>query len=170
MARRKKGQNFGWKGQVLLIGAMITSVLFSAVSIILIIGMVPTIVCGIVDRTKGKIKTLTIGALNFAGCVPFVMEVFLRGNNIETAINYIIQPRTIVVMYFAAGIGYLIDWSMTGIVSKIMVQKHKKRLIKIEEDQKKLSGRWGLEVSGTIPLDEQGFPKDMQGQKRSEPS
>lgn len=166
MARNKKKYKIGWKGQILLIGSIITSVLFSAVSIILFIGMVPTIVCAIVDRTQGKIKTLTIGAMNLAGCVPFVVEVFLRGNNIETAINYIIQPRTIVVMYFAAAIGYLIDWAMTGIVSTIMVQKYKKRLKTIEQEKLVLTERWGLEVSGTIPLDEQGFPKDVHGQKQ----
>lgn len=160
MAKRKKSATRTWKAQILLIVSMITAVMFSAVSIIMVVGMVPTIVAGVVDRTKGKVRTLTVGAMNFAGCAPFMIEVFKNGNNISTAIAYIMQPRTIVVMYFAAGMGYLIDWAMTGIVSSIMVQKAKNRLKDIQKQQKELVERWGPEVTGTIPLDEYGFPKD----------
>ncbi len=160
MAKKTKKKSFGWKGQILLIGFFLTSLLFSAVAIILIIGMIPTIVAAIVDRTEGHIRTMTVGAINFAGCTPFMIEVFKKGNNIETAVSYIAQPRTIVVMYFAAGMGYLIDWAMTGIVSSIMVQRAKARVKEIQKQQKELTDRWGQEVTGTIPLDEYGFPKD----------
>ncbi len=160
MAKRKKSSARTWKAQILLIVSMIAGVMFAAVSVIMVVGMVPTIVAGVVDRTKGKVRTLTVGAMNFAGCAPFMIEVFKSGNNISTAITYILQPRTIVVMYFAAGMGYLIDWAMTGIVSSIMVQKAKKRIKDIQKQQKDLVERWGPEVTGTIPLDEYGFPKD----------
>ncbi len=146
--------------QILLIAFFFMSLLFSAVAIILVVGMIPTIVAGIVDKSRGHIKTLTVGAINFAGCTPFMIEVFKKGNDIETAINYILQPRTIVVMYFAAGMGYLIDWAMTGIVSSIMVQRAKARVKEIQKQQKELTDRWGQEVTGTIPLDEYGFPLD----------
>lgn len=134
--------------------------MFPAVSIIMVVGMIPTIVLSIIDRSAGKLKTLTIGIINFAGCTPFMVEIFNKGNAISTAMSYIMQPRTIVVMYFAAGMGYLIDWAMTGIVSSIMVQKAKGRLQEIEKQQKALIDRWGLEVTGTVPLDEYGFPKE----------
>lgn len=170
MAKRKKSATRTWKAQILLIVSMITAVMFSAVSIIMVVGMVPTIVAGVVDRTKGKVRTLTVGAMNFAGCAPFMIEVFKNGNNISTAIAYIMQPRTIVVMYFAAGMGYLIDWAMTGIVSSIMVQKAKNRLKDIQKQQKELVERWGPEVTGTIPLDEYGFPKDSFPAKAADDS
>jgi len=158
--RRKRKAGSTWKAQVFLIMGLILCVMFSAVAIIMVVGMIPTIVAAIVDRTKGKIRTLTVGAMNFAGCAPFMIEVFKHGNNMSTAITYILQPRTIVVMYFAAGMGYLIDWAMTGIVSSIMVQRAKRRVKDIQKGQKDLIERWGPEVTGTIPLDEYGFPKD----------
>ena len=164
--RRKK--RAGWKTQVFFIMLILICILFSSIAVILVIGMIPTVVAAIVDRTEGRMRTLTIGAINFAGCAPFIVEVFKKGNNIETAIHYIIQPRTIVVMYFAAGMGYLIDWAMTGIVSSIMVQKSKSRLKEIQKQQKELTERWGQEVTGTIALDEYGFPQDISSQKHEE--
>ncbi len=167
MAKKRK-QSFGWKGQILLISFMMTCVLFSAVAVIMVVGMIPTIVAAIVDRTEGRIRALTIGAINFAGCAPFMIEVFKKGNNLETAITYILEPRTIVVIYFSAAMGYLIDWAMTGIVSSIMVQKTKSRLKDIQKMQKDLTDRWGMEVTGTIPLDEFGFPRENTNAKPQE--
>lgn len=155
----KKRKKVGYKGQIVIVVCVLVSILFSALSIILAIGMIPTLVAAIVDKSEGKMRALTIGVLNFAGCTPFMIEVFKAGNNIETAINYIVKPETIIVMYFAAGMGYVIDWAMTGIVSSLTIQKTKKRLKEIEKIKKELIERWGLEVTGTIPLDEYGFPK-----------
>ncbi len=165
----KKRKKIGYKGQIMIVICVLVAILFSALSIILAIGMIPTVVAIIVDRSEGKMRALTIGLLNFAGCIPFMIEVFKSGNNIETAINYIVQPETIIVMYFAAGMGYVIDWAMTGIVSSLVVQKTKRRLKEIEKIKKELIERWGSEVTGIIPLDEYGFPKvDITAEKTQE--
>lgn len=158
----------GWKGQILMISFMLTCILFSAVSVIMIVGMIPTLVAGIMDRSEGRIRTITIGAMNFAGCAPFMFDIFKKGNDMPMAISYILEPQTIVVMYFAAAMGYIIDWAMTGIVSSIMVQRGKSRITSLHKAQKEMIERWGLEVNGTIPLDEYGFPVEVQPAKAEE--
>ncbi len=155
MAKKKKTS--GWKGHVFLIMALLGAVMFSAVMIIFVIGMIPTLVAGVVDKTHGRVRCLTVGAMNFAGCAPFMIEVFNKGNDVSVALAYIAQPRTIVVIYFAAAMGYLIDWAMTGIVSSIMVQRARAKLKNMEKQKKDLIERWGPEVTGTMPLDEYGF-------------
>lgn len=156
--RKKAIKGRGLLAQFLIIALLLLGVMFSSMAIILMIGMIPTIVSMIVDSTKGKTRTITVGCVNFAGCTPFLVEMLKKGNNIEDAVSYILEPRTIVVMYMAAAMGYLIDWALTGIVSSIMVQKAKKRLKDIESEQKALVERWGMEVTGALPLDEYGFP------------
>jgi hypothetical protein len=168
MAKKRKKSGGGWKIQIFMIMSLIMGVMFSAVAVVMVVGMIPSIVAGIVDSTKGKVKTLTVGSINFAGCVPFMLEVFKQGNNMSTAVSYIVQPRTIVVMYLSAGIGYLIDWAMTGIVASIVVQKTKKRAKDIGSVQKELIDRWGPEVTGTLPMDEYGFPREAQAGKNAE--
>lgn len=166
--KKKKKASFGWKGQVFCICALLVCIMFASVAVIMVVGMIPTLVAAIVDRSEGRMRALTIGAMNFAGCVPFMLEVFKKGNGLETSIAYMLEPQTIVVIYFAAAMGYLIDWAMTGIVSSILVQRTKNRLREIQKDQKDLTERWGMEVTGTIPLDEFGFPKENLTAKAEE--
>lgn len=170
MARKKRKKNFGWKGQILLIVIIMVAVMFHSMALLLAIGMIPTIVAAIVDRSEGHLRAITVGCINFAGCAPFMIEVFRHGNSIDTAVKYILEPRTIVVMYFAAAMGYLIDWAMTGIVSSIMVQKTRGRLKDIDKEQKTLVQRWGAEVTGTVPLDEYGFAKEITPRPEEQPS
>lgn len=165
MAKKKQKKGGGWKIHIFMILGVLMAVMFSSIAIIMAVGMIPTLVATIVDRTEGRLRAVTVGAMNFAGCAPFMIEVFKKGNDMQTAISYIVQPRTIVVMYFAAGMGYLIDWAMSGIVSSIMVQRAKARLKDMQKEQKELIERWGAEVTGTIPLDEFGFPKDLSAPK-----
>ena len=159
MARKKK-KKVGLQAQIMLIGAFITAVVFSAMSILLFVGMIPTIVAALVDRSKYRLRTWTVGAMNFAGCAPFMLEVWRKGATIENALSYISQPRTIVVMFAAAAMGYVIDWAITNLVSSFMVQRGKSRQKEIEKQQKELIQRWGVEITGTIALDEFGFPKE----------
>lgn len=158
MAKRKK--IYRWQSSLLVVGFLLCGVIFSSIAIVLAIGMLPTLVAGIVDRSKGKVKTLTVGSMNFAGCAPFIVDIWKRGGTFEVAMGYLIQPQTIVIIFLAAAMGYLIDWAMTGIVSSIMVQRARKRLKDIEVHQKDLVERWGPEVSGSVPLDEYGFAKE----------
>ena len=158
MAKKKQKKSSAWKFHVLSAVGLMMGIVYSAMAIVFVVGMIPTLVCSIVDKSVHRTKTMTVAAMNFAGCVPFMLEVWKKGGGLDTAITYILEPRTIVVMYFAALMGYLIDWAVTGIVSSVMVQRGKARMIAIREHQKDLVERWGPEVTGNIPLDAYGFP------------
>lgn len=161
-AQKKKGM--GWHGQIFMVILCLLGVIFSATSVLLIFGMLPTFVAIFIDRTKEKLKPLTVGAMNLAGCFPFILELWMSGtHDVSSAIAKVMEPRTIVVIYLAAAIGYMIDWAMTGIVSSIMYQKGLGRLADIEKLQKGLLERWGPEVTGEMQLDEYGFPVDREG-------
>jgi len=157
MAKKNKRKKIEWQFQVLLILLVFLSVLFFPTTALLMVGMLPTIVLFLVDRSKGKVKTMTVGAMNLAGCTPFVIEMWMTAHTLETSIEFITTPRTIVVMYFSAAIGYMIDWALTGIVSTIMYEKGKIRLDQIEKEQDHLVERWGMEVTGKLPMDAYGF-------------
>lgn len=161
MARKKKN-TLGVKGQIILIGIVITALLFLPTTILLIIGMLPTFIATLVDRTREKVLGMTVGSMNLAGCAPFVIELWSGEHTKEHAIEIAANPLSIVVMYAAACLGYMIEWSMTGIVATIMTQKALARLRSIDERQTALVERWGREVSGEIPLDPYGFPLEDQ--------
>ncbi|MBN8521926.1 MAG: hypothetical protein J0L77_08550 [Alphaproteobacteria bacterium] len=147
-----------WKRNLFITVGTLLGVVFLPTTIILAVGMLPTGAALLIDKTRGKVRTLTIGSMNLAGCVPFILELWMRGHTFDNAMGYLMEPRTIVVMYFAAAIGYMIDWAMTGIVIGIMSEKGKARVKQIEKEKQALITRWGEEVTNTLPLDEDGFP------------
>lgn len=159
MAKKRKSKR-AYKASLLILGMLLCGMVFSSLALVLIIGMLPTVVAALVDQTKGRMKTITIGLMNFAGCSPFLVEIWQRGSGFDVAFDIMTQPQAIVVMFFSAAMGYLIDWAMTGIVSSIMVQRGRARLKDIDMHQNTLKERWGAEVSGTVPLDEYGFARE----------
>lgn len=144
--------------RIFLILGIIMAAVFLPTSALLVIGMMPTFVAFIVDRSRAKTKAITVGAMNLAGCMPFLIELWTGGNTIDVSLSIIADPVAIIVMYCAASIGYLIDWMVSGFVASILYQKGLARQNAIKERQDQLINRWGPEVTGQIPLDESGFP------------
>lgn len=144
----------------------VLGIAFSSTSVVLVLGMLPTIAAYIWDRSKDKMTAFTVGAMNLAGCFPFLLELWLtEGHDINTAFGKFEEIRTWIVIYLAAMIGWMIDWAMTGIIASIMVQKGQYRMQDIRKIKEKLIERWGPEVTGQIPLDEFGYPVDQEAAK-----
>lgn len=155
--------------QVAVIFALLIGAAFASTSVILLIGMVPTIVAYFVDSSKEKLKPVTVGAMNLAGCFPFVLEMWMQqGSDVGVALATILDAKTIAAIYSAALIGYMIDWAMTGLVAQVMHHRGRHRLDEIEKRQEQLILRWGPEVRGDVDLDEYGFPVDAEGAKALE--
>ncbi|MCB1562578.1 MAG: hypothetical protein KDJ75_03300 [Alphaproteobacteria bacterium] len=151
--RRKKG-----KAQLILIGGALMAAAFLPVTLFLTIALLPALTVIVLDPAKRKTKSITVGALNLAGASPFLLDLWAQGHDFEAAISAITDPFAITVIYTAAAAGYLIDWSMTGIIAAFLYQKGLARKKTIKERQAALVERWGEGVTGNIPLDEYGFP------------
>lgn len=161
MAKKKKDskkKRGGLGRQSMLIFGVLTALVFLPSTVLLLVGMLPTPFAFLADRTKKKSKVITVGAMNLAGCAPFLFELWGAGNDFDASLDIITDPGAIVVMYSAAAVGYLISWAMTGIVANIMYRRGRAREKAIQKRQKELVERWGREVTGDIPLDETGFP------------
>lgn len=165
MAKKKKKQR-SFQSQIFLIVGVIMAAVFLPSTFLLLVGMLPTPFAVFVDRTKKKNKVITVGALNLAGCAPFLFELWTTGHDFERSVEIVTDPQAIVVMYSAAAVGYLISWAMTGIVASMMYQRGLARKKAVEKRQKELVERWGREVTGELPLDEFGFAIDESAPKR----
>jgi len=155
MRRRKKGGS-----KLLMIGAMMTAIMIAPTTIMLGIGMLPTIVAYFMNKRRNKIRTLTIGAMNLAGCMPYVYELWLGGHDFNISVQIVMDPQVIIIMYAAAGLGYVIDWAVSGFVSVMLYEKGQARAREVEKLRDGLVDRWGEKVTGKIPLDSRGFPLD----------
>lgn len=152
----KKKMSFGGRLLVAVLG--VASVIFLPTTILLVVGMLPTLVARLTDRSPERLKVVTVGCMNFAGCFPPWFDMIQTGHKIDNSLAILSEPLTIVVMYSCAVIGYLIEWISTIVVSGVMVQRGKARLELIQKTQGEFAERWGPEVSGDLPLDDYGFP------------
>jgi len=160
--KNKKRHKLGLKGQILLAMAIVTATIFIASAVFLMIAMVPTFVSLIVDRSKERLKSYTVGFLNFAGAFPFLLDIITTNHTIDYALIIATQPLTIAIIYAAAATGHLINWAVVGIIANILVQKGQKRLSVIMKRKATLKERWGEEVTGELELDADGFPLEME--------
>ena len=103
-----------------------------------------------------------MGSLNLAGCTPFLLSLWDTGHNIDNAIIIVTNPLSIVVMWSAAGMGYMVDAALSGIVGTILTERAKVRITDIHEYRKQLVERWGEEVTGETLLDSYGFPVERK--------
>jgi hypothetical protein len=145
---------------LLLSVILLLAVIFLPVAIVLAVGMLPSIVAFMADATRDRTRCLTVSLINFITCFPFVIQVATGPQTIDMALPVITDPINIVIMYAGAVGGYFLDWTMAGISNVIMTARARSRLVEIEKQQKELERRFGEEVTGRIPVDQDGFPLD----------
>lgn len=156
-----KLSKMGWRERVMLAAFIVAAVVFLPVTALLFIGMLPTVMARLTDKTKERTKVLTVGFMNFAGCYPFVYQLIESGLKLQNAISILSDPLTVVMIYSAALLGYGIEWLVTNMVAGLMVQKGRNRLETITKMHENMTKQWGREVSGEIPLDPYGFPLEQ---------
>jgi len=146
----KKG--FGAKGIVFLIVLSLAGAIFMPTSLLLFVGMLPSIVAVFVSGTGRGARASTVTAMNIAGCIPFVFKLWSGENDFAASIAIISDMQSLIVMYTAAAFGYMIDWLVTGLVSSFLYQKGIKRMETIRERQAVLIENWGQSVTGKAPV------------------
>lgn len=151
--------------QMAFVFALVVGAVFLPSSALLTVGMIPTVVAWLTDWSPRKTSAVTVGAMNLAGCSPFLLQLWSQGHTFEASVFIFTDPTAIIVMYGAAAIGYMIDWSVSSVVANIVYQQALARRKAIKKRQEDLIERWGREVTGELPLDEQGFPIVPPGAK-----
>jgi biotin transporter BioY len=163
MAKGKASKkNKGGQKKLMLTFMALTSIALLPTTVIFFIGMMPTIALRLSDRSKQKARVMTVGFMNFASCFPFWFKLMQQGHKFDNAVAIISDPMNISIMYGGALAGYLIEWTISGFVASMMVQKGRKRMENIKKVQESMIQRWGREVSGEIPVDIHGFPVESK--------
>ena len=159
-----KKKSFNFQKQFMLIVGLVCAVLFAPTSMILFFGMMPTIAANVMDKTRQKSRTMSVGIMNFAGVMPFLLELWLSPapNSIDHALGIMMQPKTVIIIYVIAAAGYAIESAITGMVATVMQQRATARLKQIDEQLAELIDRWGYYVDGSEKLDDFGFPIDTE--------
>lgn len=143
----KKKMPFSVKFAILCM--IVTAALFYSTTILALGCLVPTFVAALVDRNPQKTAWITVGAMNLAGTVPAIFMLWQNGGRqLDQALSVLLHAGTLIMAYGAAGIGWVLYYNITPLVSSVMLMRNEKRLKDIEKRQKDLIRKWGEGVAG----------------------
>lgn len=160
LAPQKAVSPINWEVAILGMAAIACMLAFLPTTIILFIGLLPTFAAVLIDPTPDRIKALSICAMNVAGLTPFLLELWTSGQaqSVVKALEIIAVPENVITIYVCAAAGYIIFYTVSGLVSTLMLERGRARLKEVEEKLVDLERQWGREVTGVVPLDKDGFP------------
>lgn len=134
-----------------------TMLFLSAPTVMLVFfGLLPTIVAGIIDRTEGKHATYCVFGMNFSGIFPFLADVWFNNHSIDAAIDIMTDPFDLMVIYGAAGFGWMLYVAVPPVITTFLSVMAQRRVTVLREIQSKLIEEWGEAVATALETAEAG--------------
>ena len=144
----KKGGGSGLQLFVLGLIFIGMAVFAAPTCVLLVFGMVPSIVAYVVNRGKRPMQAFTIAPLNLAGLMPYLLELWTGHDQMPTVVHLLTNVYVWLVIYLAAGAGWLIFLGMPQVVGFVLQRSLDGRKGKLKELQSKLRADWGAQVGG----------------------
>jgi len=144
----KKGKKKGGPQNSLFLLVILGSmILFKETTLLIIAGMMPAIVAFVIDRRPQKYAAMSILILNVCGVLPFVFELWEVGHTMSNAIGILVKPTTLLVMWGAAFLGWLLTQVTPPFIGMILDVQRDESIRRQKKRQKALIKEWGDEVS-----------------------
>lgn len=150
-AKGKKG--LGWQGRFIAICILVGMLGVMPSTILFTLGILPTMVAIYVDKDPKKMSGFSIGALNVAPIIAYIILLWERGHNMENAMVILTNPTTLMVIYFCAWMGWIIHFIIPPLVAELVKKNATARLKKIKQEQAKIIKAWGDDVRGIKPVE-----------------
>ncbi len=138
--------------QMLAFAAFIGGMLFALPTmLVLTLGLLPTLVAFVVDLHPKKYAARSVGFLNFAGILPFLVVLWSGRHDLLSAMRILTDVYAWLVVYAAAAMGWLVYLGMPSVAGFIM-QIHAARRIRVLETRRKaLIREWGEDIDRARP-------------------
>lgn len=122
---------------------------FCLPSLLLCAGLLPALIAMIADRDPRKSEALSIGFMNLAGVLPFMVELWEQGQTMEHAAHLISQPFVWVIMLGAAMLGKMLIYALPPAVNFFIITRMESRLRSLRAVEAEMSVIWGEDIGGS---------------------
>lgn len=143
--KKKKKANL----PLLISVGLIAVVFLKTTAIFLVMGMLPSIVSYYADISHSKKYFRSLATCNLAGVMPYAAEMIARHNTSSSFVAVATDGITWLVIFSAAGFGWVLVSVCPSIARYIIDLLQKGRISRIEHIQRKLVEEWGIEVQRT---------------------
>ena len=115
--------------------------------ILLCVGMLPTFVAVLIDRTDQKFAASSVGGLNFGGVFPYILPLWLEDHSVDAAVNSISDIFSLMVMYSGAGFGWLIFLAIPPVITAFITVIDETNLKQLKVVQRQIVDEWGDDIA-----------------------
>lgn len=123
---------------------------FSLPSLIVLgVGLLPTGVAYIIDRSAQKFGSFCVGGMNLCGVFPYVLTLWTEIHTRAAATEIVSDVLTLLIMYSAAAFGWMMYLAMPPVIAGFIAVMGQTRVKKLRSIQQKILESWGTEVSST---------------------
>jgi hypothetical protein len=145
VAGRKRPSLLRQLGLGIAIIALFVAALPSAT--LLCFAMLPTMCAFMIDSTAQRYATRCVGILNFAGCWPYLINLWTTGHDMVSAMQILLSPLPWLVIYGSAALGWLCFLSFPAVAWALMDVFAGRRIAHLRKEQRRLIEDWGDDVA-----------------------
>lgn len=154
MAKKEKktatGKRISKKSMMLyLVCLIVLAFVLRYAVLLLLLGMLPTFVARYVDTSKDGNHARVILTCNFAGVLPFLLDLFKKGISSDSVHGMLFDPTVWLTMYGAAAFGWGLVWFFPKAVHFVMEMAQESGINALNAKQQQIVDEWGLEVEKT---------------------
>ena len=163
MSNTSEGVNW-----TLILGVGVVLVLLTAFSlpslIVFTVGLLPTGVAFIIDRSDQKTGTFCVGGMNLCGVIPYVIKLWTGKHTPAAAIEIISDVLSLLIMYAAAGFGWMIFLAIPPVIATFLSIIAQTRIKALRAIQQEIVDTWGPDVADAKAIDtDEAAPNLEQG-------
>jgi hypothetical protein len=130
-----------------------------ATLIVFFLGMLPTLVALVIDRTPQKYAAACVASVNCAGVFPYLLKLWQGSQTLDAAGRIITDVFVLFVMYGAAAFGWMLFMAIPPVVQAFLAVLDQRRVALLRANQKRIVEEWGEGVARPQETAEKGERK-----------
>ncbi|MCB2102580.1 MAG: hypothetical protein KDE22_17010 [Rhodobacterales bacterium] len=131
-------------GGFLIMAALVLVCVFFTHTVLLVgVGLIPTFVAFIIDRSPQKYATLCVGGLNISGVFPYLLDLWIGSNDMTMARAIVTDPYSLMIMYATAGFGWMLYLALPPVLASILMILAQKKVAQLRTQQREILEEWG---------------------------